>query len=1178
MLKANYASNAADQNFNQLTSVQAINLSVDYCAPGADSCTLTQAWPTVNISVSTDPDGVRRKLLSQGGVNFTARFGPVGLVGTNEDGQGNDDKAAVYDAEGRVTQITEKGVTSNYSYAINGGELVTTRTRGNGSRQFVYANDGSNRLLRETNEVGQTTSYEYDAGGRLFRTTNPEGDQVQLTYDGLGRITETRRRAKPGWGHGDLVETAGYADCGSAPLSCDAPVWTVDARGNRTDYTYGPEHGELIRVQLPAPTPGAPRPEINYGYSPLYAKIRDAAGNLANAPSPVWKLTSVSRCATAATCPGSAAEEVTTIDYDVTNGGTNLLPTRVTVRAGDWSIVATTGYSYDVNDNVIAIDGPLPGEDDKRFFFWDGNKRLIGEIGPDADGAGPRPRVAKRYTYSGDRLVRTDLGTTHGTDLAAVQAMGAVQSVVSSFDGYDRKTLDVLVAAGINRAVSQFSYDWLGRIECQVQRMNPDAFGALPGACALGSQGGDGPDRITRTTYDDADRISTVTTGYGTGEAATETIDYTPNGKTAYVIDANGNRTNYAYDGLDRLGQVNYPSPSIGGGANPGDYEVFGYDANGNLTWRRLRDGQALAYGYDALNRKTVDDNPNTNIVEVDTYYSYDNFGRLTMANDQNGWYVAMSYDALGRLTRQASNVQPTGTALSYDAAGRMTRMTWQDGFFVTYDYDQAGAVTAIRENGGFVLASYGYDDLGRRTSISRGNGTTTNYSYTSLSQLQSLTQDLAGGANDVGFTYSYNPASQINSRTTSNDAYVWTGVANVDRGYGVNGLNQLTSAGATPLGYDARGNLTSSGGTTFSYNTRNQLWSSNNGAWAYRNPLGLLGQATGIGDLDYVGVNLTTEVVNGGITRRHVHGPGVDEPILSYEGAGTSDRRWLHADERGSIVAVSDGAGNALAVNTYDEYGIPGASNLGRFQYTGQKWIAELGLYDYKARMYSPTLGRFMQTDPIGYADGLNWYNYVGGDPISGTDPSGMCTVETIGNFTYYYQGRKFLFKTLDSTETRLLGCDKNNFGGGGGGGGGGGAQPQSGNQCPVPPSPGPGKATIDRNIADARLDAKVNALDPFQDPLGIARNLNNLGQLAANVTNASRQNYKANPAYPGSAAYGNFNYGATMQARGYSLETTLKGSNAFQRLTTLRADPAEDVRDVTNGYNYAARGCDKR
>jgi RHS repeat-associated protein len=43
-----------------------------------------------------------------------------------------------------------------------------------------------------------------------------------------------------------------------------------------------------------------------------------------------------------------------------------------------------------------------------------------------------------------------------------------------------------------------------------------------------------------------------------------------------------------------------------------------------------------------------------------------------------------------------------------------------------------------------------------------------------------------------------------------------------------------------------------------------------------------------------------------------------------------------------------------------------PGAGNAGRFQYTGQVWLAELGMYYYKARIYSPTLGRFMQTDPM--------------------------------------------------------------------------------------------------------------------------------------------------------------------------------------------------------------------
>jgi hypothetical protein len=89
------------------------------------------------------------------------------------------------------------------------------------------------------------------------------------------------------------------------------------------------------------------------------------------------------------------------------------------------------------------------------------------------------------------------------------------------------------------------------------------------------------------------------------------------------------------------------------------------------------------------------------------------------------------------------------------------------------------------------------------------------------------------------------------------------------------------------------------------------------------------------------------------------VFGPGTDQPIVWYEGTGTTDRRFLGSDERGSIVSVTDGTGAVLALNSYDEYGIPGTANIGRFQYTGQAWLPELGMQYSKARIYSPTLGR---------------------------------------------------------------------------------------------------------------------------------------------------------------------------------------------------------------------------
>jgi RHS repeat-associated protein len=110
--------------------------------------------------------------------------------------------------------------------------------------------------------------------------------------------------------------------------------------------------------------------------------------------------------------------------------------------------------------------------------------------------------------------------------------------------------------------------------------------------------------------------------------------------------------------------------------------------------------------------------------------------------------------------------------------------------------------------------------------------------------------------------------------------------------------------------------------------------------------------------------------------------------------------------DGNGNVTAITSSSGAVQERYTYDVYGTPTIKNASgtvlsssavgnRFLFTGREYIAQIGLYDYRNRAYSPGLGRFLQTDPIRFDAGdINIYRYCGNDPGNGRDPMGLCPV----------------------------------------------------------------------------------------------------------------------------------------------------------------------------------------
>ncbi|WP_116811997.1 RHS repeat-associated core domain-containing protein [Steroidobacter cummioxidans] len=1171
------------------TKIYVLNRTEAYCDPAADTCAATAGvpfaqiaetqsqqvtpWGTLMVTSVTASDAAGRQTRwSWPGPGYSVKS----KASTVDDLTVTPQFDCCWPIEETVRGLTvvRRGLTWDYKVGSN---LTTSFwakvTDPAGNTREVITDLTKMQVESDRDALGNYTLYQYDSFGRRTRITYPEGNYIQITYDDRGNITETRRVAKPGSALPDIVETASYPETCSNPKTCNQPTSTTDAWGKVTDYTYDDAHGGVLTVTAPAPYSGAVRPQTRYHYTALHAWYKNSAGTLVQASTPIYKLTRISACRTTASCVGTADEVRTTFEYQTGSASTpsNLLLTSVTQSSGDGALSAATTFSYDSRGNRLTVDGPLEGTADTITTRYDILRRVVGVVGPDPDAGGALKHRVMRYSYNDDDKPTTiDRGTVDGLSEPNWSALSVLERTTFGYDSAGRKVSASIGLGGSVWALTQFSYDAAGRLDCTARRMNPATFGTPPvSACGLAAAGAFGADRITKTLYDAMGRVWKIQTGYGSSTPRDETTTtYTDNGLMSTVTDAGGNVTTYEYDRYDLLHKVLYPSAS-----STADFEQFTYDAGGRLMSKRLRDGQFIGFVFDDLGRLKTRDLPGS---ELDVSYGYDNLGHTTSVA-QSGHTLTFGYDALGRLLTQTG---PQGTLTSeYDDAGRRTKLTWPDMFHVEYGYLVTGEMTAVREYGATsgigLLATYTYDNLGRRKTLTRGNGTTTGYDFDGASRLTELTQNLAGTAADQTVGMSYTPASQISTRTSSNDAYSWAEDQNLTRSYAVNSLNQYTTVGGASLTYDARGNLTNSG--MYGYSSENLLTSAPGGVSLSYDPMARLYQSSssaGVTRFAYDGDRLVAEYnASNQLLRRYVHGAAVDEPLVWYEGNGTATRRWLHADERGSIIAISDASGALFGINRYDEHGMPASDNVGRFQFTGQTWMPEVKLYYFKARFYSASLGRFLQTDPIGYAAGMNLYAYVRGDVINMRDPTGLMnegviehvTTEAsrcgLGLFCTSYDPTDFFMDFRVAVDQFVAELEREM------------ESKISEIPCPTAPTAPPG-VNVDDNIDIAKDFSWVN---PFADLA-----------LYENVQNHGVWDYKRQGQGGQYEDFGNFNFGAVTAAMGMPYYIAQNGAGIYQQRRGAAdagsgtpvvkwpyGDDRKDARQIQRGYQYVKNGC---
>ncbi len=883
----------------------------------------------------------------------------------------------------RQASSTVPAATMKYAYDSNG--YLASRTDWNGNVTNIV-NDVHGQPTTITEAAGtslaRTATISYHSTFRLPVKIVTPGMTTSFTYDSKGQL---------------LSRTLADATTTTVP-------YTTTGQTRTWTYTYA--NSQLASIKTP-------RTDVD-GLTKFTYDSTGALASITNALNQTLQITSH--------LPGGLPQSVVDpngVETDLTYDGRLRLLSHTINTAAVGPL--TTSYTYDAAGNLLSTTQP---DGSSLFNSYDSAHRLISLTDPF------NQSIAYVLNPAGGR-----------TQITILDADGNPQRTRSrKFDTLARRQNET---GGVGQSTS-FAYDALGNlltVTDPLSRLTQRVFDALnrPTKVTDPAKG------VTALNYDAHNRISSmidpngaattyVYNGFGeliqqvSPDSGTTVYRYDSGGNLAQIVDGAGAIQNYTYDALDRVTSVSYPADAAENATYTYDEASGGfgighltsmtdpagtlsrvYDERGNLLseTRIIRaKGAALGAANSPGNLRTapvLHEFINDGVALV-TRYTYDAAGRVASITYPSGWTVAYTRDAMGRATALVAQ-SPDGTTslpvltnVTYQPFGPLNALAFGNGITETRSYDSDYRLTNLADNGGagpIQNLGYSYDAADNVASITDGVTSAKNQSlgYDSLNRLVNA----AGGYGKLVYTYDSAGNRLTENADGSTATFSYTARTNKLASWNPGGSSPQT------VGYTKAGNISALAGTAFTYNQANRLATVTiSGSQAAQYTYDGFGQR-----LVRVGAKTATTLYQYGREGRLLEETDDQgNPLVDYIYLGSlpvaalspasGQVSFLHGDALGTPQLATGADQSTVWLANYGPFGEmsspPPNLIVQNLRLPGQEFDLETGLYHNGFRDYVPDWGRYLESDPIGLAGGMNTYAYVSGNPLRLADPMGLC------------------------------------------------------------------------------------------------------------------------------------------------------------------------------------------